>query len=58
MVAVVFCVLLETLEARNLKRISADKLPVEKLRAFYESIEYPSLFDEHEMFDEILMLRG
>jgi hypothetical protein len=57
-VAVVFCVVLETLEARNSKRISADKLPVEKLRTFYGSIEYPSLFDEHEMFDEILMLRG
>lgn len=57
-VAVVFCILLETLEARNSKRVSMEKLPVEKLRAFYESIEYPSLFDEHETFDEIIMLRG
>lgn len=57
-VAVVFCVQLETLEARNTKRISADKLPIDKLRACYESIEYPTLFDEHEIFDEIIMLRG
>jgi len=57
-VAVVFCVQLDTLEARNAKRVSKDKLPIQKLRACYESIEYPNLFDEHEIFDEIIMLRG
>lgn len=57
-VAVVFCLALETLEERNKKRVSADKLPIQKLRACYESIEYPTLFDEHEIFDEIIMVRG
>lgn len=57
-VAVVFYADLRTLEARNRMREESKKVPVSKLRTMYNSIEYPSLVDGDEFFDEIIMLRG
>ena len=57
-VAVVFYADLTTLESRNTAREDARKVPVSKLRAMYRSIEYPTLADSIERFDEIMMLRS
>lgn len=57
-VAVVFYMDWKTLEARNSTRKDAEKLPVSRLRAMFNSIEYPSFADNAESFDEIIMLRS
>ncbi|MDN5537361.1 hypothetical protein, partial [Comamonas sp.] len=57
-IAVVFYADLRTLEARNMIREDSKKVPVSKLRTMYNNIEYPSLVDGVEFFDEIIMLRG
>lgn len=57
-VAVVFYADLDTLESRNRVREEVRRVPVSKLRAMFKSIEYPSLTDSIEHFDEIMMLRS
>ncbi|WP_409265243.1 hypothetical protein [Pseudomonas sp. KCJK8521] len=57
-VAVVFYVEFSTLRKRNDLRESAKQLPMDKLSSMFESLEYPSLGDASEFFDEIVMVRG
>lgn len=57
-VAVVFYVTFPTLKKRNNLRESAKRLPLDKLRSMFESLEKPSLEDASEFFDEIVMVRG
>ncbi|MFG0528995.1 hypothetical protein ACF8FB_01410 [Pseudomonas sp. yb_2] len=56
-IAVVFCVSIDLLRERNQSRVVGERLPFKKIKEMYELIEYPSLFDEIEMFDEIIMVR-
>ncbi|HGY9637448.1 hypothetical protein ACAW49_08215 [Pseudomonas sp. Env-44] len=56
-IAVVFCVSLDTLRDRNQNRVIGERLPFKKIKEMYESIEYPSHFDQLEVFDEIIMVR-
>lgn len=56
-IAVVFCIPIETLRDRNLNRPINDQLPLDKIDSIHSSIEYPGMFDANEVFDEIIMMR-
>lgn len=57
-IAVVFQVSLDTALKRNRSRVDGKRVPEEKIAAMYASIEYPELYDDLEIFDEIVMVRS
>jgi hypothetical protein len=57
-IAVIFNVPLNTALERNRFRSLNNRVPEEKISAMYEALEYPELFDDIEIFDEIIMVRS
>ncbi|MFJ3466667.1 AAA family ATPase [Pseudomonas sp. NPDC090201] len=57
-IAVVFYVPLEVALHRNRQRIESKRVPDNKISKMYASIEYPQLFADDEIFDEIIIVRS
>lgn len=57
-VAVLFFVALTDLLERNRNRSSKSRISEDKIHAFFNSIEWPVLTDDAEVFKEIIMLRN
>jgi predicted kinase len=57
-IAVLFKVSIDTALERNSFRGISTRVPDEKIRSMFSSIEYPEVFDSSEIFDEIIMVQS
>lgn len=56
-IAVCFITPVEVAISRNQKRPIAEKVPEERIREMFNQLEYPSVEDKEEIFDEIMIVR-